>query len=140
MDLAKTYPRSPKEKMAGLVHLGRMIDKARAFKKNKLAGYIYPCSFDKVILNFMCIDSETFANKVMGCVDDEVEAWSQEILKNKKTEEYDFINNQILERRPDSEGKLKSFYETLNRIDPSRKDIKTWVDLMDFEEGHLPSK
>ena len=73
----------------------------------------------------MCIDSETFANKVMGCVDDEVEAWSQEILKNKKTEEYDFINNQILERRPDSEGKLKSFYETLNRIDPSRKDIKT---------------
>ena len=140
MDLAKTYPRSPKEKMAGLVHLGRMIDKARAFKKNKLAGYIYPCSFDKVILNFMCIDSETFANKVMGCVDDEVEAWSQEILKNKKTKEYDFINNQILERRPDSEGKLKSFYETLNRIDPSRKDIKTWVDLMDFEEGHLPSK
>ena len=126
--------------MAGLVHLGRMIDKARAFKKNKLADYIYPCSFDKVILNFMCIDSETFANKVMGCVDDEVEAWSQEILKNKKTEEYDFINNQILERRPDSEGKLKSFYETLNRIDPSRKDIKTWVDLMDFEEGHLPSK
>jgi len=140
MDLAKTCPRSPKEKMAGLVHLGRMIDKARAFKKNKLADYIYPCSFDKVILNFMCIDSEAFANKVMGCVDDEVEAWSQEILKNKKTEEYDFINNQILERRPDSEGKLKSFYETLNRIDPSRKDIKTWVDLMDFEEGHLPSK
>ena len=140
MDLAKTYPRSSKEKMAGLVHLGRMIDKARAFKKNKLASYIYPCSFDKVILNFMCVDSETFANKVVGCVDDEVEAWSQEILKNKKTKEYDFINNQILERRPDSEGKLKSFYETLNRIDPSRKDIKTWVDLMDFEEGHLPSK
>ena len=140
MDLAKTCPRSPKEKMAGLVHLGRMIDKARAFKKNKLAGYIYPCSFDKVILNFMCIDSETFANKVVGCVDDEIDKWSQEILKNKKTEEYGFINNQILERRPDSEDKLKSFYETLNKIDPSREDINTWVDLMDLEEGRLPSK
>ena len=126
--------------MAGLVHLGRMIDKARAFRKNKMAGYIYPCSFDKVILDFMCVDSETFANKVVDCGDEEIDAWSQEILKNKKTEEFDFINTQILGRKPDSKDKLKSFYETLNKIDPSREEINTWVDLMDLEEGRLPSK
>ena len=85
--------------MAGLVHLGRMIDKARAYRKNKMGDYIYPCSFDKVILNFMSIDSETFANKVVDCEDDEIDAWSQEILKSKKTEELDFINHQILERK-----------------------------------------
>lgn len=140
MDLAKTCPRSPRAKMAGLVHLGRMIDKARAYRKNKMGNYIYPCSFDKVILNFMSIDSETFANKVVDCEDDEIDAWSQEILKNKKTEELDFINNQILERRPDSEDKLKSFYETLNKIDSSREDINTWVELMDLEEGRLQSE
>ena len=140
MDLAKTCPRSPRAKMAGLVHLGRMIDKARAYRKNKMGDYIYPCSFDKVILNFMSIDSETFANKVVDCEDDEIDAWSQEILKSKKTEELDFINNQILERRPDSEDKLKSFYETLNKIDSSREDINTWVELMDLEEGHLQSE
>ena len=126
--------------MAGLVHLGRMIDKARAYRKNKMGDYIYPCSFDKVILNFMSIDSETFANKVVDCEDDEIDAWSQEILKSKKTEELDFINHQILERRPDSEDKLKSFYETLNKIDSSREDINTWVELMDLEEGHLQSE
>ena len=126
--------------MAGLVHLGRMIDKARAYRKNKMGDYIYPCSFDKVILNFMSIDSETFANKVVDCEDDEIDAWSQEILKNKKTEELDFINNQILERRPDSEDKLKSFYETLNKLDSSREDINTWVELMDLEEGRLQSE
>ena len=140
MDLAKTCPRSPRAKMAGLVHLGRMIDKARAYRKNKMGDYIYPCSFDKVILNFMSIDSETFANKVVDCEDDEIDAWSQEILKNKKTEELDFINNQILERRPDSEDKLKSFYETLNKLDSSREDINTWVELMDLEEGRLQSE
>ena len=140
MDLAKTCPRSPRAKMAGLVHLGRMIDKARAYRKNKMGNYIYPCSFDKVILNFMSIDSETFANKVVDCEDDEIDAWSQEILKNKKTEELDFINNQILQRRPDSEDKLKSFYETLNKLDSSREDINTWVELMDLEEGRLQSE
>ena len=140
MDLAKTCPRSPRAKMAGLVHLGRMIDKARAYRKNKMGDYIYPCSFDKVILNFMSIDSETFANKVVDCEDDEIDAWSQEILKSKKTEELDFINNQILERRPDSEDKLKSFYETLNKLDSSREDINTWVELMDLEEGRLQSE
>ena len=140
MDLSRTCPRSPKEKMAGLVHLGRMVDKARAFRENKMADYIYPCSFDKIILEFMRIDSETFAIKAMGCGDDEINAWSQEILKNKTTEEFDFINDQILKRQPDSEDKLKYFYEILNRIDPSREDINTWVDLMDLEEGRLPSK
>ena len=140
MDLAKTCPRSPRAKMAGLVHLGRMIDKARAYRKNKMGNYIYPCSFDKVILKFMSIDSEAFANKVVDCEDDEIDAWSQEILKNKKTEELDFINNQILQRRPDSEDKLKSFYETLNKLDSSREDINTWVELMDLEEGRLQSE
>ena len=57
----------------------------------------------------MSIDSETFAIKAMDCGDDEINAWSQEILKNKTTEEFDFINDQILKRRPDSEDRLKYF-------------------------------
>ena len=140
MDLSKSYPRSPKEKMAGLVQLARMIDKARAFRENKIADYIYPCPLDKIILNFLHIDSDAFAIKAMDCKDDEIDAWSQEILKNKKTEEFNFINNQILERRPDSKDRLKYFHEIRNRIDPSREDISTWVDLLDLEEGRLPPK
>ena len=55
MDLSKVFPRSPKQKMAGLVHLVRMIDKGRAYKEKKLADYIYPCPLDKIILNFLCM-------------------------------------------------------------------------------------
>lgn len=140
MDLSRAYPRSPKVKMSGLVHLARVIDKARAFKENKMADYIYPCPLDKIILNFLRIDSDVFAIKAIECKDDELSAWSQEILKDKKADEINFINDQILERSPDSEDRLKYFYEVRNRIDPSREDINTWVDLLDLEEGRLPPK
>jgi hypothetical protein len=140
MDLSRAYPRSPKIKVSGLVQLARMIDKARAFRENKLSDYIYPCPLDKIILNFLRIDSDEFAIKAMDFGDDEISAWSQERLKDKKAAELDFINDQILERRPDSEDRLKYFHEIRNRIDPSREDINTWVDLIDLEEGRLPPK
>ena len=138
MDLTRAYPRSPKIKMAGLVQLARMIDKARAYKENQIADYIYPCPLDKIILNFLRIDSDVFANKAMECEDEEIREWAKDILKNKRDEEFEFINNQILERSPDSEDRLKYFYEIRDRIDPTRTDINTWVDLLDLEEGRLP--
>ena len=140
MDLSRAYPRSPKIKVSGLVQLARMIDKARAFRENKLSDYIYPCPLDKIILNFLRIDSDEFAIKAMDFGDDEISAWSQERLKDKKAAELDFINDQILERRPDSEDRLKYFHEIRNKIVPSREDINTWVDLIDLEEGRLPPK
>ena len=140
MDLSRAYPRSPKERMAGLVQLARMIDKARAFKENQLSDYIYPCPLDKIILSFLRIDSDVFYMKAMDCGDDEISAWSEEMLKDKKSAELVFINDQILERRPDSEDRLKYFYETRDKIDPSRTDVNTWVDLLDLEEGRLPPK
>ena len=140
MDLSRAYPRSPNVKMAGLVHLARMIDKAQAFKQNQIADYIYPCPLDKIILNFLRIDSDVFANEAMKNGDDEISAWAEETLKDKKPEDFEFINDQILERRPDSEDRLKYFYETRDRIDPSRTDINPWVDLLDLEEGRLPPK
>jgi hypothetical protein len=138
MDLTRAYPRSPKIKMAGLVQLARMIDKARAYKENQIADYIYPCPLDKIILNFLRIDSDVFANKAIECKDEEIREWAKDILKNKRDEEFEFINNQILERSPDSEDRLKYFYEIRDRIDPTRTDINTWVDLLDLEEGRLP--
>ena len=140
MDLSRAYPRSPNVKMAGLVHLVRMIDKAQAFKQNQIADYVYPCPLDKIILNFLRIDSDVFANEAMKNGDDEISAWAEETLKDKKPEDFEFINDQILEQRPDSEDRLKYFYETRDRIDPSRTDINTGVALLDLEEGRLTPK
>ena len=39
LDLTKTFPRSPREKIAGLAHLPRMIDKARALENGSITEY-----------------------------------------------------------------------------------------------------
>ena len=140
MDLSRAFPRSPKQKMAGLVHLGRMIDKGRAYKEKKLADYIYPCPLDKIILNFLRVEADTFATMTTEKNDDEISNWAQELLDSKQPKELDFINEQILERKPDSEDRLKYFNEIKNKIDPSRSDVTTWVDLLDLEEGRLPPR
>ena len=135
MDLSRAFPRSPKQEMAGLVHLPRMIDKGRAYKENKLADYIFPCPLDKIILSFLCIDAETFANMTSEKKDDEINEWAKEIIKSKPQSNLDITNNQILERRPDSKDRFEYFNELRNKIDPSRTDVNTWAELIDLEEG-----
>ena len=140
MDLSRAYPRSPRQEMAGLVHLPRLIDKGRAYKENKLAEYIYPCPLDKIILNFLRVDTEIFANITIDKEDDEINDWAKERTKSRSQADFEFINKQILERRPDSEDRIQYFNEIRDRIDPSRSDVSTWVDLLDLEEGRLPPK
>ena len=140
MDLSRAFLRSPKQKIAGLVHLGRMIDKGRAFKEKKLADYIYPCPLDKIILNFLRIEAENFANMTIEKKDDEIFDWAKELIESKSSKELNLINEKILERKPDSEDRLNYFIEIRNKIDPSRSDVTTWVDLLDLEEGQLSSK
>ena len=140
MDLSKAFPRSPKQEMAGLVHLPRIIDKGRAYKENKLADYIFPCPLDKIILNFLKVDTEVFANMTRDKKDAEINDWAKEQTKSKSQSDFDFINKQILDRRPDSEDRLDYFNDLRNKIDPSRTDIDTWADLIDLEEGRLPPK
>src|SRR5450755_2666134 len=64
MDLTKTVPRSPKQKMLGLVSLARTIDKARAYNEGKLGEYDYDCPHDKPLFEFLGTDGATFAAKV----------------------------------------------------------------------------
>jgi len=140
MDLSKNFPRSPKQKIAGLVQLARMIDKGRAYKTKKLADYIYPCPLDKIILNFLRVDAETFAIMVLDKKDNEISNWAEGLIKSKSSNEISFINKQILDRKPDTQDRLKFFNEIRDKIDPSRSDIITWVDLLDLEEGRTPQK
>lgn len=140
MDLSRAFPRSPKQKMAGIVHLGRMIDKGRAYKEKKLADYIYPCPLDKIILDFFCIEADTFADMTVEKKDEEICNWAKELIKSKSPDELDLINKIILEKKPDSEDRLKYYNKIRDKIDPSRSDLTTWVDLLDLEEGRFPPK
>lgn len=135
MDLSQTFPRSPKDKISGLVHLPRMIDKAHASQQNTLGEYIFPCPLDKIILDFLGIDAGEWIHLVDSLNEEQLTLWVDNRCSSHHSNAIESINRKILERQPDSEDRWKRFYELRNKIDSSRKDITTWVGLIDLEEG-----
>ena len=123
--------------MSSLVHLPRMIDKAHASKQNSLGEYIFPCPLDQIILDFLEIDAEEWVNLVTSQNEEQLSRWVESKCSSRRLEEKESINRQILESQPDNEDRWKRFYELRDSFDPSRKDITTWVDLIDLEEGRL---
>ena len=95
---------------------------------------------DKIILSFLSIDAEVFANMTSKKKDDEIKEWAKEIIKSKSQSDLNFTNSQILERKPDSKDRFEYFNELRNKFDPSRTDVNTWAELIDLEEGRQPPK
>ena len=137
-DLTKTFPRSPGEKLVGLAHLPRMIDKARARKNGTLGEYIYPCPLDDILLNFLGIESDKFMETLAMTEDEKVPDWAETMCANRSNGEKTLFNKIFLEKKPDTEKKWEKFYKIRANIDPSRTDVQTWAALIDLEEGRLP--
>lgn len=137
MDLTQTFPRSPKEQFAGLVHAPRMVDKALAFKNKSLGEYIYPCPLDKVILDFLGIKEQQFTQIAVEKGDAGVLELVKQKCGNRSHEEIEAVNQQILLRQPKNEKRWNDFYKMRDKIDPARTDINTWAGLIDLEEGRL---
>ncbi|HJU05464.1 MAG TPA: DUF5069 domain-containing protein [Nitrospiraceae bacterium] len=140
MDLRTRYPRSLKEKLAGHVHLGRMIDKCRAVLAGTQGEYIFPCSLDHKLLDFSRLTPEQFLQAVKVGTDHEVTSWFVRMAAPHSGPEIDAWNKMMLEAGPDTEEKWAYFNKTRNAIASNRTDISTWADLLDFEEKRRPVK
>lgn len=138
MDLRKNFPRSMRFKLAGHVHLARMIDKCRAVVAGTEGEYIYPCPMDDRLLEFAGITSEQFTAAVKATSTDEaVVTWFEKQVKPHQPAELEEWNQQLLARRPSSPESAARFKKYLDAIDPSRTDIIAWSDLQDLEEGRV---
>jgi len=135
IDLRVRYPRSVREKLGGYVHLGRMIDKAKAANAGTLGEYIYPCPLDKRLLDFVEISAEEFQGGVKGRNDREIVEWFTTRGKPHTDKEVQAWNQTMLTRGPDTEEKWEYFKTLRDAIDPTRTDIESWADLLDLEEG-----
>jgi hypothetical protein len=138
LDLTQNYPRSPRERLGGYLHLARMIDKARAKAAGALGEYIYPCPLDQSLLEFLDISSDAFYEVVKEHDDQEVLEWLKKKAKPRSSEEIGNWDRDFLNRKPQTEESLRYFLEIRNRFAPHRTDITTWVDLLDLEEGRIP--
>ncbi|MCH8157114.1 MAG: DUF5069 domain-containing protein [Nitrospinae bacterium] len=136
LDLNSSFPRSPRETMAGLVHLPRMVDKARAAQSGNLGEYIYPCPLDQKILDFLKVKPDCFTQLTVKKEDGQISDWAAERTRDRTQRERDQVNSQILDSKPDA-SKMSYFTGLRDSIDPTRTDVTTWTDLIDLEEGRL---
>ena len=123
--------------MGHLVHVPRMADKARAAQTQTLGDYIFPCPLDNIILEFLGVDADSFLDNSCEDTDAQLLAWVESLCTNRSLEEIEAVNQKILSSHPDSPEKWEIFNKLRNDTDPTRKDVVTWVGLIDLEEGRL---
>jgi hypothetical protein len=138
--MQKPVPRSPYERLGGYVHLPRLIDKARLHRQGLLDGYNYKTvGFDKHLLAFLKVDPDAFEKAVNEFEDDDaVLAWVLENAVRRGPEEIEQWNQAMISRHPDTAEKKARFVHFLKEAGGGgRKDIKTYFDLIEFDEGRL---
>ncbi len=138
--MQKVHPRSPSEKLGGYVHLPRLIDKARLHRKGLLDGYNYKTvGFDKHLLAFLKIDGDALEEAV-HCLEDDgaILDWVQRNGAKHSPEEIEQWNEVMISRHPDTAAKRARFNHFLKEAGgEGRKDIRTYFDLIEFDEGRL---
>ena len=135
LDLTKVFPRSPKEKLGGYLHLARMLDKSRAKAAGTPGEYIYPCPLDESLLEFLGIQSDALFRAAQERDDKEMLAWVKANAMPLSAKEVEVWNEGFLARTPSSKESLQHFLGIRERIASGRTDVTTWVDLLDLEEG-----
>ena len=138
MDLRKHFPRSMRFKLAGHVHLARMIDKCRATLVGTEGEYIYPCPMDERLMDYAGITAEQFTATVKtNGTDEGVVQWFQTVARLHDPVELEEWNRKLLLREPSSPESMERFKKYRDAVDPSRTDITAWSDLQDLEEGRV---
>lgn len=135
LDLATQVPRSPRERLGGLVHLGRMIDKARAKAAGTLGEYLYPCPLDQALLAWLGLDADEVLRTAAGRDDDEFSRWVREHATARTGDEIGRWNREFVARGPEDEEGRRRFLAKREALAPERTDLTSWVDLLDLEEG-----
>jgi hypothetical protein len=138
--MQKLRPRSPYAKLGGYVHLPRLIDKAKLHRKGLLDSYNYKTvGFDKHLLAFLKLNGDAFeeaANRLEG--DAAILNWVRENGEKHSPEATEQWNEAMISRHPDTAAKKARFLHFLKQAGgEGRKDIRTYFDLIEFDEGRL---
>jgi len=138
--MQRLHPRSPYEKLGGYVHLPRLIDKARLHRKGLLNGYNYKTvGFDKHLLTFLKLNGDAFED-VANSLDDDgaILDWVQKNGVRHSPELIEEWNEAMISRHPDTAVKKARFLHFLREAGgEARNDIRTYFDLIEFDEGRM---
>src|SRR6516165_3896192 len=106
----------------------------------KLGGYDYKTvGFDKHLLSFLKIDGDVFEDAVNRLEKDEaILKWVEENGVKHSGADVEHWNQTMISRHPDTAAKKARFSHFLKQTGGAgRKDIQTYFDLIEFDEGRL---
>jgi hypothetical protein len=133
----KIFPRSPYATLGGYVHLPRLVDKARLYRRGSLHGYNYKAlGFDKHLLAFLGIDGDEFEEVANTLETDEaILTWIRSQGVSHTGSEIEAWNQIQIEKRPNNPEKLARFRRILQEVGGTAESgVETYFDLIEFEE------
>jgi hypothetical protein len=138
--MVRTELRSPRSKLAGWVHLPRIVDKIRMAHSGLVTGVLaaeIDLKLDECWLNATKVDLDKLAEFVtQGKNDEEVEAWMQ-ANSNFTPEEIELFNASFLGLGRDTDSASAFARHKADAGLNHRKDVQTFVDMIDAYEGRL---
>ena len=137
MDLTKDVPRSPYERLGGIVFLPRAIDKGRADLHGELGDYLSRTGFSEVLLDFLGLSVDGFLDALRERkTDEQVLEWVSENMTARSASEIEDFNRAFIDRTPQNEEEWKRYRSFLAEIGQShRTDITRQFDRLDLDEG-----
>jgi hypothetical protein len=135
-DLTQHPPRSPRVKLGGLVHLPRLLDKARAHAAGKIGEYMWNCPLDQRLCTFLGLDIEALLAEVkQGRSDTEMLAWVTANAKQPRAPwEIRAWSDWLANLAAGSAGRHQMFADELKGHSPGREDIVTYFDRLDLDD------
>jgi hypothetical protein len=144
--ISQVYPRSPKDLLGGIAHLGRFIDKIRLRNEGKIQDYNYiTVGFDKHLVDFLKIDPKSFEQRVLaGGTDEDLLAWVRANGKAVTEAEIRLFTRNLLGAKPEDDGARQRFQARLQGIATKRgvpiaslPSVHTWADVIELDEERL---
>ena len=135
------YPRSPQEKIGGIVYFGRMVEKLRLMAAGELHPDLHANlgkGFDARCVSFLGVDYAALREKVLeGLTDEQTLDWCF-ISGIRPTDEQIEVWNEFMCKR----GWNDEASETLNRRKKesgfeARTELQTMFQYIDADEGRL---
>lgn len=134
-----THPRSPHEKVGGIVYFGRMVEKIRLMAENRLHPELHKnlgLGFDQRCVNFLGVSYDELAAAVRGGMsDDEALAWCLAHGRKPTGEDIE-VWNEFMRKRGwnDSGSEMLATRKKESGLE-NRADIQTMFDYIDADEG-----
>lgn len=141
-----TYPRSPKALLAGIAHLGRLIDKIRLRHAGHIQDYNYlTVGFDKYLLDLLRLKGEDLERRVLqGATDEDIVKWVKANAPHLSDEAVRQWNERIFTSGPQDDASRQRFQARLKDIATKRgiavetlPVVTTWADVIELDEGRL---